>query len=455
MTFNSICFLFAFLPIVLAGYYLLPLRFKKLFLVLAGFVFYAWGSPRNLIILLVSIVFHYIAGLEFSRLDAYSDARARKIVLISTVAADLFLLGFFKYATDSLPLGISFYTFTVLSYLFDVYRGRAQAQRNLLSFMLYVSFFPKIISGPIVQYADMEEQLEGVHVRGDQILHGAQMFLTGLLKKVLIADQLAKLFSMTAGGNEATTLAAWLGMIAYSLQLYFDFSGYSDMAIGLAQMFGFSFERNFDHPYLSASISEFWRRWHISLGNWFKQYVYFPLGGNRVPKERLLVNLLIVWALTGVWHGNTWNFVVWGLYHGAFVILERFVIKDRLDGVPRALRVLVTDLVVFVGWVFFFSPSLGSAVHYIGRLAGIGTVAFTNAAAGFALGEYWLLIVIAFIGCGTLMQRVYRGFFYDNAFALGERAMRTTTIVVTLLLFALAVAGIISNTYSTFLYVQF
>ena len=382
MTFNTILFLFTFLPISLIVYYVFPKRFRNIPLVLLSLVFYAWGNPTYLLLMAFSVLFNYVTGLQ---LDAYRQQErttGAKTAMISAVVVNLLVLGFFKYygflistinsitglslhAPDlPLPLGISFFTFSVLSYVFDVYRGRAEVQKNFLDFTLYVTFFPKVTSGPIVQYQDMAAQLRDRSMAPAKFGAGISLFLVGLGKKVLIADNLGATFSAISGLSAMSAGTAWLGMILYSLQLYFDFSGYSDMAIGLAKCFGFDFAKNFDYPYLSTSISEFWRRWHISLGAWFRDYVYIPLGGNRCSKRRQLINLAVVWLLTGLWHGSAWNFVLWGVYHGIFVILEKFVLKDFLPKIPKALRIFITVLLVFFGWVLFFSPSLMGAIHY-------------------------------------------------------------------------------------------
>ena len=302
MAFSSLFFIFIFLPLAVLAVWFAPQRAKKSLLVLISFLFYAWGSPVNVLYLAGSILFNYLTGLQLQILREQGRQKIMRRVLIAAAAADILLLGLFKYTTATMPVGISFYTFSVLSYLFDIWQERADAQRNLLNLALYVSFFPKITSGPIVQYADMEKQLDKVKLSRAKFIPGIQLFLVGLVKKVLIADNLGTAFAMITGEGSLSVLSAWLGMACYSLQLYYDFSGYSDMAIGLAGVFGFEIKPNFNYPYLSKNISEFWRRWHISLGAWFRQYVYIPLGGNRVAKERLLFNLLVVWLLTGIWH---------------------------------------------------------------------------------------------------------------------------------------------------------
>lgn len=468
MTFNTILFLFTFLPIALILYYIVPKRFRNIPLVLLSLVFCAWGNPTYLILMAFSVVFNYITGLE---LDAYLQEERHtgaKVTMISAVVVNLLILGFFKYygflisTVNSitgltlsapelpLPLGISFFTFSVLSYVFDVYRGRAEVQKNFLDFSLYVTFFAKVTSGPIVQYKDMAPQLRERQMVPAKFGAGISMFLVGLGKKVLIADNLGATFSAISGLSTMSAGTAWLGMILYSLQLYFDFSGYSDMAIGLAKCFGFDFSANFDYPYLSASISEFWRRWHISLGAWFRDYVYIPLGGNRCSKERQLINLAVVWLLTGLWHGSAWNFVIWGVYHGIFVILEKFVLKDIWPKVPKFLRIFVTTLLVFFGWVLFFSPSLSGAIHYYGQMFGAGHMGLFDGTFRYYFFGSLRLLIVAFLGCGPIVRRIHQRLCYYKG---GKRTY--VSVIGFVLLLILCVAYMMSATYSSFLYVQF
>ncbi len=468
MTFNTILFLFTFLPIALILYYIVPKRFRNIPLVLLSLVFYAWGNPTYLILMAFSVVFNYITGLE---LDAYLQEERHtgaKVTMISAVVVNLLILGFFKYygflisTVNSitgltlsapelpLPLGISFFTFSVLSYVFDVYRGRAAVQKNFLDFSLYVTFFAKVTSGPIVQYKDMAPQLRERQMVPAKFGAGISMFLVGLGKKVLIADNLGATFSAISGLSTMSAGTAWLGMILYSLQLYFDFSGYSDMAIGLAKCFGFDFSANFDYPYLSASISEFWRRWHISLGAWFRDYVYIPLGGNRCSKQRQLINLAVVWLLTGLWHGSAWNFVIWGVYHGIFVILEKFVLKDIWPKVPKFLRIFVTTLLVFFGWVLFFSPSLSGAIHYYGQMFGAGHMGLFDGTFRYYFFGSLRLLIVAFLGCGPIVRRIHQRLCYYKG---GKRTY--VSVIGFVLLLILCVAYMMSATYSSFLYVQF
>ena len=468
MTFNSLFFLFVFLPLSLLLYYVVPKKYRTIPMIVVSLLFYAWGTPQYLLILAFSVLFNYITGLEISYFKEEGRPVGARVTMILAVVVNLLLLGFFKYygflidninavsglhltaPKLALPLGISFYTFTVLSYVFDIYRDRAEVQRNFLTFTVYVTFFPKIIAGPIVQYKDMAAQLDSQTMAPAKFGAGLNLFLVGLFKKVLLADRMGSIFSAISGLSAMSAGTAWLGMILYGFQLYFDFSGYSDMAIGLAKMFGFDFSKNFDYPYRSANISEFWRRWHISLGAWFRDYLYIPLGGNRCSQPRHLLNLSIVWLLTGLWHGASWNFILWGLYHGAFVVLEKFVIKDRLEKVPKALRVFATAFLVFFGWVLFFSPSLGSALHYYGQMFGLGHMGFLDSTCRYYLSGSLILLLLALVGSGPVVQRLHQRVAYWK----GGR-LTYVSVALYLVLLILTVACLVNATYTSFLYVQF
>ena len=469
MAFNDISFLFLFFPLALLLHKVMPMAGKNIVLLVLSLLFFAWGSPQYVALLVLSILFNYFTGLQMAKNKEEKDEKGLRFTLWSAVAANLLLLGFFKYwgfvienfnavfrtsipvRQMDMPLGISFFTFSILSYLFDVYRDKVPAQKNILHFSLFVAFFPKLVSGPIVQYKDFEAQLQDRKLTDAKFGNGCRLFLIGLAKKVLLSNTLGTTFyavtALPTGGISVVT--AWLGAISYSLMLYFDFSGYSDMAIGIAQMFGFQFEKNFDYPYLSSSVSEFWRRWHISLGAWFRNYVYIPLGGSRAGDKATMRNLLIVWALTGIWHGAAWNFVFWGLYYGAILLLEKFVLKDMLPKIPKVLRTAGTVFLVVIGWVFFFSPSLGSAFTWLARMFGIGAAGFLDATAKYYLsGSAVILAVSVFCACpigARLGSNIYRA--------------RRNTVVLSVMWFAvllmLCIAGMMSSTYSSFLYFQF
>ena len=469
MSFSTLFFLFVFLPVSLILYYVFPKKLRNIPLVVLSLVFYAWGNPVYLILLLLSMAFNYVSGLQIAGYKEAGRTGFARAAMIIAVAANLLLLGYFKYFAFlletlnlipglnlsapelSLPLGLSFYTFTVLSYILDVYMDRAPVQKNVLSYAVYATFFPKIISGPIVQYRDMAEQIEAERETPPaKIASGMNLFLVGLFKKVLLADNLGTVFGAVSGLETMSVGTAWLGMVLYSLQLYFDFSGYSDMAIGLSKMLGFDLDKNFDYPYRALNITDFWRRWHISLGAWFREYVYIPLGGSRCSKPKIFRNLLIVWLLTGLWHGASWSFIAWGLWHGAFAMLERFVIKDKLDKVPAPIRIFGTCLIAFLGWVMFFSGSLSNMVHYFGQMFGAGHLGLFDSGFRYYFGSSWLLILAAVIGSGPLVRRLHQNLTYRR----GGAAVYISAALYILLL-VLCIASMVSSTYTSFLYFQF
>lgn len=468
MLFSSIVFLFTFLPVVLILYYLLPVRFRNVILLLASLVFYAWGEPVYLFLMLLSILFNYFSGLDIAR--NLQDKRAAKRSLVFNLIINLAVLGFFKYegfVLDTLngilpvhisyhalplPIGISFYTFQILSYIIDVYRGNVKVQTNLPNFALYVTMFPQLIAGPIVQYADVDEQLASRETSRTKFGEGSMYFIRGLAKKVLLANTSGMIFTEVSGlakGNIAV-MTAWLGAFAYMFQIYFDFSGYSDMAIGLGKMFGFEFNMNFNYPYLAKSITEFWRRWHISLSSWFRDYVYIPLGGNRVSKIKHIRNLLIVWFLTGLWHGAAWNFVAWGLYYGVILIIEKYLLSPVLDRLPDVVRHIYSIVLVVIGWVLFFSSSFGQAADYIRVMFGAGAHGFADRESMYLLTSNLILWLILIFGSTPLVH-----FRYEHM--LRSKKWNTTIInsVVYAALFIVCIAYLVTETYNPFLYFRF
>ena len=468
MLFSSIVFLFTFLPAVMILYYLLPVRFRNVILLLASLVFYAWGEPVYLFLMLLSILFNYFSGLDIAR--NLQDKRAAKRSLVFNLIINLAVLGFFKYegfVLDTLngilpvhisyhalplPIGISFYTFQILSYIIDVYRGNVKVQTNLPNFALYVTMFPQLIAGPIVQYADVDEQLASREVSWTKFGEGSMYFIRGLAKKVLLANTSGMIFTEVSGlakGNIAV-VTAWLGAFAYMFQIYFDFSGYSDMAIGLGKMFGFEFNMNFNYPYVSKSITEFWRRWHISLSSWFRDYVYIPLGGNRVSKIKHIRNLLIVWFLTGLWHGAAWNFVAWGLYYGVILIIEKYFLSPVLDRLPDVVRHIYSIVLVVIGWVSFFSSSFGQAADYIRVMFGAGAHGFADRESMYLLTSNLILWLILIFGSTPLVH-----FRYEHM--LRSKKWNTTIInsVVYAALFIVCIAYLVTETYNPFLYFRF
>ena len=468
MLFSSIVFLFTFLPAVMILYYLLPVRFRNVILLLASLVFYAWGEPVYLFLMLLSILFNYFSGLDIAR--NLQDKRAAKRSLVFNLIINLAVLGFFKYegfVLDTLngilpvhisyhalplPIGISFYTFQILSYIIDVYRGNVKVQTNLPNFALYVTMFPQLIAGPIVQYADVDEQLASTKVSWTKFGEGSMYFIRGLAKKVLLANTSGMIFTEVSGlakGNIAV-MTAWLGAFAYMFQIYFDFSGYSDMAIGLGKMFGFEFNMNFNYPYVSKSITEFWRRWHISLSSWFRDYVYIPLGGNRVSKIKHIRNLLIVWFLTGLWHGAAWNFVAWGLYYGVILIIEKYLLSPVLDRLPDVVRHIYSIVLVVIGWGLFFGSSFGQVADNIRVMFGAGAHGFADRESMYLLTSNLILWLILIFGSTPLVH-----FRYEHM--LRTKKWNTTIInsVVYAALFIVCIAYLVTETYNPFLYFRF
>ena len=460
MVFSSLPFLFLFLPAVLLISHILPFRARNAFLLLANLVFYAYGEPVYVLIMIGSILVNFFAGLLLGKLTGKGW---RRFVLVVGICLNLAALGVFKYAglfvgtlkrfssfsglpdvEIALPIGISFYTFQAVSYLIDVYWNNCPASRHFLNFACYISLFPQLIAGPIVRYRDVNEQLTGRVETPALFNAGVRLFVVGLAKKVLLANQFGQLWDqVSADPVAAGAAAAWCGAIAYTLQIYFDFSGYSDMARGLGRMLGFEFCINFNYPYISRSVTEFWRRWHISLSSWFRDYVYIPLGGSRRGTVRQCVNILIVWALTGFWHGAGWNFLFWGFYYGVLLLLEKLVLKKYLERIPGLFQWLYTMFIVVVGWVFFASSDLASALGYLRVMfslaPGEGTVQIFP----------WLgLAAIGFFAADPLARDLWeRG--KDKPF------MPLLEGILCLAALLLCVGGLVSDSYNPFLYFRF
>ncbi len=469
MLFSSITFLFLFLPVVLAVYYLVPWKVKNIALLIASLFFYAWGEPVYVVLMVLSILLNYFCARDIKENE--NEPVKAKFNVVFAVAVNLFILGFFKYygflldtinavfSTEiayrelPLPVGISFYTFQAISYIVDIYRGKAQPQKNILYFALYISMFPQLIAGPIVRYEDIEAQLKHRRLSLQRLGQGAMYFIIGLAKKTVIANSVGAVFEqiseMPAGS--LSVLTAWLGAFSYAFQIYFDFSGYSDMAVGLGKMFGFEFKKNFDYPYISKSVTEFWRRWHISLSTWFREYVYIPLGGNRCSVSRNIFNLMVVWGLTGMWHGAAWNFIAWGVYYGVILVMEKYVWGASLDMLPNPMRHIYTGIMVLVGWVLFFSPSLGYALRYLGAMIGGGTGIVDNQGA-FLLFGHWLLYLLAVLGSSSLGMRLVNAV---PRMARSARAQAAVSVVIYMGIFVISVAFLVTDTFNPFLYFRF
>ncbi len=468
MVFSSMIFLCVFLPIVWIVYVVLPKQLRNLWLLLASLFFYAFGEPKYILIMLFSTVFDYCNGraIAFATEKGKHDTWGRAILALS-VTGNLAILGFFKY-TDfvvetvnrlagtqfgllqlALPIGISFYTFQTMSYTIDVYRGETPAQRNIISFGMYVCLFPQLIAGPIVRYKDVQKEVDARSTSIDDVMHGLQRFLLGLGKKVLLANQIGALWDSikVLSGTDLSVALAWLGAVAFTFQIYFDFSGYSDMAIGLGEMFGFHFPENFDHPYESKSITEFWRRWHMTLGTWFREYLYIPLGGNRKGMPRQIINLFAVWFLTGLWHGAGWNFILWGLYYFILLVLEKLVLRRVLEKIPNLLRHLYTLFFVVVGWVIFACDDLGLLGTYLKTMFGIGAP-LGNALALYEWDVQAPFLLILTVAATTIPVRLAK--------QLTRESQRASLLgVYTLMLLVLSMAFLVSGSYNPFLYFRF
>lgn len=466
MVFSSTIFLCVYLPLVLLGYYICPKKGRNLFLLIVSLVFYAWGEPKYVFLMIFSILVNYIFG---RLMDKHRENKKRlKLMLVLSVVIDLGLLSVFKY-TDfiitnvnaifgssfdllniALPIGISFYTFQAMSYTIDVYRNDVRVQKNLIDFGMYITMFPQLIAGPIVRYADVQDQLAERSVTTADFSEGVMRFVVGLGKKVLLANQMGAVWSdIYALGGDVSALMAWTGAIAYTFQIYFDFSGYSDMAIGLGRMFGFKFPENFRYPYQSVSITDFWRRWHITLSTWFKEYLYIPLGGNRCGLARQALNLLIVWSLTGFWHGAGWNFVMWGLYYFVILFIEKLFLLKALDKLPKLFRHVYALLLIVIGWVIFASDDVGVLLPYLGSMFG------ANGAVGgmdvYTLFTKAVLIIICCVASTELPKRL----FLSATGAMNEKAAFTIKSVMTIALLALSMILLIGDSYNPFLYFRF
>ncbi len=463
MTFASLVFLYGFLPVVMGIYYILPHRCRNGFLLLANIVFYGWGEPRFLIVIAFACVFNYFFGraIEHHRAD---KAKAKQIFVMA-VMVDVALLAVFKYTNFvtgilhniipalpvsriPLPLGISFYTFHVLSYLIDVYRGDVQSQKSLVRFGTYMSLFPQMVAGPIVRYKEIQDQLGIRHENLERFASGIKLFAIGLGKKVLIANQMGRLWdTLQQPGAQLGMVGAWGGALAFTFQIYFDFSGYSDMARGLGRMLGFELPINFNYPYIARSATEFWRRWHITLSQWFRDYVYIPMGGSRRGLPHTIVNLFVVWLLTGMWHGANWNFILWGLFYFVFLALEKLFLKKWLDRAPAFVAHLYTILIFVLGWVLFGIEDLSSLGHYFGLLFGAGGFA-AGADIASTLLSYLPLLAFATFGSVPVLRNLWR------KVAGGRMAWLPETIGCVAVL-VLCTASLVSQGYNPDLYAHF
>ena len=461
MVFSSIPFLFYFLPLVIVAYYVTPKCARNAVLLIFSLIFCGWGGWISLVLILVCIVQGFICGLA---VEKYAGGIKSKLYMCSSVIISLAILAVFKYADFFivnfnavtglhirelkliLPIGISFFTFQMISYVVDVYRGECQAQKNIIDLALYIAMFPQLIAGPIVKYSDIEAQLHNRDITLDKAASGVTLFVTGLAKKVIIANQLGELVAHFTQAADNSVLFYWIYAIAFTLQMYFDFSGYSDMAVGLGRMFGFELCRNFNYPYIAGSITEFWRRWHISLGLWFRNYLYIPLGGNRVSRKRWLFNILIVWMATGLWHGAQWNFVVWGLFFACMLIVEKIALKKHLDK-SHVLSHVYVMLIVTAGSVIFNSSDITVAASDIAAMLGFAGIPAISHEAVYYLRSYALLIIIAVIGSTPLP--------YKLASKLDSRAAVVLQPLYVIILLVICTAYLVDGSFNPFLYFRF
>ena len=466
MLFSSITFLYYFLPCVLLLYRIVPKMLKNTVLLLTSLIFYGWGEPKYIVLMVFAILSGYFLGLL---IDKFRSSKLSKVFITLSVVSSLGILGYFKYADFfisnfnevtglnvpllklALPIGISFYTFQILSYTIDLYWGNVPVQKNLISFAAYVALFPQLIAGPIVRYIDIDKQLSERTHSMDKIALGIRRFTLGLGKKILIANQLGELCEIFKASSEKPILFYWLYALSFMLHIYFDFSGYSDMAIGLGKLFGFEFMENFNYPYISASVTEFWRRWHISLGTWFRDYLYIPLGGNRVSKAKWFRNILIVWFATGFWHGAAWNFIIWGLYFAAILVVEKLWLLKKLEKCKIVNHIYVLVLVA-ISFVLFNAANMSEAFVYIGGMFGIGTESFVNAEWFYYIRSYGFILLLGIIGATPLpkliVSRIEAGKF-------GQKCLAVLEPVVLVGMMLVMTAYLVDGSFNPFLYFRF
>ena len=464
MVFSNLEFLLRFLPAVLLLYFVLPGRLKNPFLLIASLFFYAWGEPVYVVLMIASCLVNYVLGLA---VDRYRGTTVSRTALVASIVANLLALGFFKYADFlvetvnkvfglrigllglPLPIGVSFYTFQALSYIVDVYRSRAPVLKNPVTLATYITMFPQLVAGPIVRYPSIAQELDHRTHSLDLFAQGVHRFVLGLGKKVLIANNVGTIWASALATGDPSVLGSWLGIVAFALQIYFDFSGYSDMAIGLGQMLGFHFPENFDFPYISQSITEFWRRWHMSLGQWFRDYLYIPLGGNRVSQVKWVRNVLVVWFLTGLWHGASWNFCVWGLYFGILLMVEKLFLGRLLERLPGALRHAYALLIILISWVIFELNSVPEVLGYLSNMFALNGIDLYNMEFLYTLRSNLVLLFIATIGAVPLASKVYEK-VSDLAFV---RAVVMPVLYAVVSVTSIAYA--IDSSFNPFLYFRF
>lgn len=463
MVFSSISFIFFFLVLVLLLYFLVPFKAKNIVLLIFSLIFYAWGEPIYITLMIFSSIVDFTVGRFIEKY--FHDKNKKKLFLILSIVINLSLLGFFKYSDFlietinsifnisipllklGLPIGISFYTFQTMSYSIDVYRGEVKAEHNFLAFMTYVSMFPQLIAGPIVRYETVSQELHERTINLEKVSSGFMRFLRGLFKKVLIANSIGFLFTTISTLDNMSIMTAWLGILAYTFQIYFDFSGYNDMAIGMGKMFGFTYLENFNYPYIAKSITDFWRRWHISLSSFFKDYLYIPLGGSRVSKIINIRNIFIVWLLTGLWHGAAFNFILWGIYYGVILILEKFILKKYIEKLPDFFKHFYTLILVIIGWVIFAFDDITMLGNYFNNMFNIFSYPLFDSMFFYYLKNYFVILVIATLFSTPIYNLIVKKVNMRYQYIIG--------FIIYLVLFLITIASLVSDTYNPFLYFRF
>lgn len=459
MVFSSLTFIFIFLPLFLILYYIVPFKIKNYILLVFSLIFYAWGEPVYILLMIFSCLINYLYGLFAHKV------KNKKLLLVLCVFINILILGFFKYCDFlidivngllnlsidklylGLPIGISFFTFQTLSYSIDVYRKDVIPEKNFFYFATYVSMFPQLIAGPIVRYEDVSKELYKREISFDNFGIGLKRFLQGLFKKVLLANNIGLLWTTISGLGTRSILTSWLGIIAYTFQIYFDFSGYSDMAIGMGKMIGFNYLENFNYPYISKTITEFWRRWHISLSSFFRDYIYIPLGGNRKGIKRQIFNILVVWILTGLWHGANYNFVLWGLYYGILLLIEKFILKDFINKIPDFFKHIITLFLVMIGWLIFASDDINSFSSYFMNLFNFIKYPFIDNEFLFYLYNYIIVILFCIIFSMPIKEILYK--------KIDNKIINILLVIIYILLFIISISFIVSDSYNPFLYFRF
>ena len=457
MIFSSLIFLFIFLPLFLLMYYIVPFKYKNIVILIFSLIFYAFGEPVYILLLLFSSLINYVGSNIINKSD---NDKKRKTVFVITIIINLLLLGIFKYANFvvnnlnllglgidelniALPLGISFFTFQTMSYTIDIYRKKDIVPDNFINFLTYVSMFPQLVAGPIVRYKEVSNELKKREIKKDNFYNGFIIFLKGLFKKVLLANNIGYIFSLiTKDINSISLLTAWLGIICFALQIYYDFSGYSDMAKGIGRMLGFNYPENFNYPYIANSITDFWRRWHITLSTWFRDYVYIPLGGNRCSKLLNIRNILIVWLLTGIWHGASWNYLLWGLYFGIILLIEKFVLNKVLDKLPKVLKHIYAIILILIGWVIFAFEDISDGINYLSKMFINGNILDNHFI--FYLRNYYIFFIFGILFSMPVIKMIKR-----------NRTINIIIVIITIFLFILTVSSLVGDSYNPFLYFRF